>query len=138
LVYWRSYCLGVLEIVLSWSTVDLLSWCTGDCMEPGDVGGAVLSDYTMSHAARQRYSSVQYSDLIFINLRGLQFICKGKLSRGVCSSLPVDSSCLTADFQNIIQLADKQRPMAFVDWAVKLCDTNQNPLLTYSMVGRFI
>ena len=41
---------------------------------PGDVGGAVLSDYTASHATRQRSSkSVQFSDLIFINLRDVQF-----------------------------------------------------------------
>jgi hypothetical protein len=106
LLYWRSYCLGVLEIVLSWCTGDrivlvywrsyflgvleiVLSWCTGECTVPGDVGGAVLSDYTASHATRQRYSkSVQYSDLILINLRGFRFTCKGKLSRGDCSSLP--------------------------------------------------
>ena len=53
----------------------VLSWCTGDCKVPGDVGGAVLSDYTASHATRQRSSkNVQHSDLIFINLRRVQFI----------------------------------------------------------------
>jgi hypothetical protein len=116
------------------ASIVVLSWCTGDCTVPGDVGGAVLSDYTASHATRQRSSkSVQYSYLIFINLRGVQFTCKGKLSRRDCNSLSVDSSCLTAVFQNTNQLADKQRPKAYADWAVKPCDTNQNPLLTHSM-----
>jgi hypothetical protein len=150
LVYWRSYYLGILEIILSWCTGDhivlvywrsyclglleiVLSWCTGDygAQRRRRCCSVRLHDVTCHKTAI--FKSVQYSDLIFINLRGLQFTCKGKLSRGVCSSLSIDSSCLTAVLQNIIQLADKQRPKAYVNWAVKLCDTNQNPLLTHSM-----
>jgi hypothetical protein len=38
------------------ASIFVLSWCTGDCTVPENVGGAVLSDYTASHAARQRSS----------------------------------------------------------------------------------
>ena len=56
------------------ASIVVLSWRPADCTVPGDVGGAVLSDYTASHATRQRSSKgVQYSDLVFINLRVVEF-----------------------------------------------------------------
>jgi hypothetical protein len=63
----------------------------------------------------------------------MQFTCKGKLSRGDCSLLSVDISCLTAVLQNTNQVVDKRRPKAYADWAVKPFDTNQNPIIIHSM-----